>query len=105
MSDLVTIEREAYAGKSARCTGDWMDSGKCRKVARNVVTITSYRKDGPTLSGTSRLCVDCSDRCVRNYVREYRSELARFYFGSLVIDGETVDRDEPGSRTSLRYVF
>lgn len=87
----VTIEREAIEG-SGRCDGDWMNEGRCRKTAKNLLTVTSSREGGPTLSGSALLCAGCSDRNVRSYVSEFRSELGRGYFASLVIDGEPVER-------------
>jgi hypothetical protein len=75
-------------GAGRRCEADWMHDGKCRRAAKTVVTIES----GGLEPKSSLLCWDCEDRVVVSYVREFRSELGRGYFGALTINGNEIKR-------------
>ena len=86
------ITVDDYRGKG-RCKSESVEGNKCSRLARCLVTIESTLSDGTVLDpATSALCWDCEDRVIANYTREFRSELGRCYFGSLMICGKEIKR-------------
>ena len=86
------ITVDDYRGKG-RCKSESVEGNKCSRLARCLVMIESTLSDGTVLDpATSALCWDCEDRVIANYTREFRSELGRCYFGSLMICGNEIKR-------------